>query len=245
MSGMRRLAQSVFLLLVLSGCDEVAVSGVDEHAAPRLVLQLAASGIDADYRLEGATAEILVPAGSRLAALEVLDAARLLPDVANGRSLESSSLLSSREESVLRIQRARSGHVEEALEHVPGVMEARVLLYEPPQDFPPGARTSSGSAAVLLLVDKERFATESQKIAALVGGATGLTVEKVTVVLNPVEVPRVVNPDRRRADTWSKKSEIYAWAPAVGLGLVLTGLTALLVSGRVRPLRRRGADEVS
>ena len=169
---------------------------LSENEANKVVRHLSESGMHVDKvsQPDGRWA-IAVPQAEVTRALGYLDSRRILSvrDSKNAGTPKG-SLIPSREEQRFRYERSMSGSLEESLSAMPGVLEARVHLNLPDEDPLFGSQTQAkGSGSVLLVVD-ERFAALDGEIAALVGGAAGLSTDVVRVLKSKAVVSEVQEP---------------------------------------------------
>jgi type III secretion protein J len=212
----------------MAGCNEQIVHDLSERDANRIVSHLSASHLEADKvpQADGRWA-ISVARADMVPALRHLDAQRLLISRDSGAlSSARGSIVPSREEQWFRYERSVSLSIEESIKALPGVLDARVHVTIPDQDPLFGSRESKkGSGSVLVVVD-DRFRSNEDEIAALVGGAAGLSRDVVRVLRSSPESvsgPPVSRQYPSSGDSSSLLLEALSWWPHVIGSLALLG----------------------
>jgi len=240
-------------LCALLGCGETVLHSPDESEANRAAAALERHGVPAELVAgrngRSSTFELRVDAADAPRARELLAAFGMpRPERAGAAALASgSSLVSSPVEERARIAAAVARDVEQSLEAIDGVIEARVHLTFPlTEDSAFGTEATARPPRASTLV---RHLGEAPPLAAddvrrLVAGAVdGLAATDVEVVFDAVRVPPA-------ADGWESLGPFVLRAGgrtalvvlmAVGLAIVAS-LAALLVWSRVllRRARRHG-----
>lgn len=242
----------------MCGCKEQILHNLSEAEANRIVSRLHAAELAAEkvVQSDGRWA-ISLPEREASEALRYLEDRRVVSSQRDDTfGFTKGGLIPSREEQRFRYERSIAAAIEESLQAVKGVLEARVHLNLPQSESFFGERGErvSGSSAVLLLVD-EHFDTEDRDIARLVAGAAGLQVERISVlrsVTSPVALsltssvtkgddvsPAVaVEPGNGEGVGEGEVARLrVSYRPEYGV-LLLAGLAILLVLVKIR--RRRG-----
>jgi type III secretion protein J len=212
----------------MAGCDEQIIHDLSERDANRIMSHLSASHLEADKvpQADGRWA-ISVARADMVPALRHLDAQRLLIS-RDSAALSSSrgSIVPSREEQWFRYERSVSLSIEESIKALPGVLDARVHVNIPDQDPLFGSRENKkGSGSVLVVVD-DRFKSSEDDIAALVGGAAGLSRDVVRVLRSSsegVNLPPVSRQDPPSGDASSVLLKAFSWWPHVIGSIALMG----------------------
>lgn len=228
----------LLIALVCVGCDERILHSLTETDANRMLTQLYAQGIEAKKEQQPDGSWALSVSASRVPqALNALQDARLLPNVDRGTK-ESSSLVPTRADERLRLERSLSSAIESTLASIPGVLEARVHLNLPPTDplFGTPLKGAQGSASVLAVLD-EGIVLEGQQLAALVSGASGVEAERVAVMFTTraqriVPATAVPAPTAQPPPWQSSPAWLAALAIALGVGL-------MLLAKKLRPREQR------
>lgn len=226
-------------LLALAGCGAELHHGLDERQANQVVAALGERGIDAD-KAEGdrpGTYRVLVPRAQQAQALHLLEERGLPRPPARGvgDTFADPGLLPSPSIERARLVAARASDLERALEALPGVVAARVLLSLPAADPLRGDGTRPRSSAAVLLRLRGNPPLPDADLRRLVAaGIEGLHESEVqlTLVTEPAPAPL---------------GEAYApslvrlgplWLPA--RATVVTLLLALLVAAGLAWLRPSG-----
>lgn len=173
----------LFVLLCLSSCKQAILHKLDELEANRVLVALADAGVDADKKQEGNQWNIVVESTLSTKALKVLEDSRVLRrDLIHAQSSQS-GLIQTREEREHFLERQLSWGLEQTLETVVGVLEARVHLYKSPTDeFRPKVNKQD-SASVLIIAAMNAEISEEQ-IRYIVAGASGIGTPSITVVVS-------------------------------------------------------------
>lgn len=170
--------------LHVAGCDEQILHDLSEQDANRVLSRLGNESLGAKKVLQSdGRWAIAVERKSVVTALSYLDTNRVLsPRSTNGHSSNKGGFVPSREEQWFRYERSVALSLEDSLNTLAGVLEARVHLNLPETDPLFGTRKElTGSGSVLLVVDN-RYTSNDQDVAALVAGAAGIPIQKVTVL---------------------------------------------------------------
>ena len=180
----------VFLILSLNGCGEVILHDLDELKANRVSVLLSDNGITSEKVRAGKFWSVRVSNGHVSKALKALEENRIF-----ARSLEreiesSQSLLQTKEEREHLFERKRARSIEQTLETLSHVLEARVHLNLAQEDETSLAHTPKiVSGSVLLVVEQDaEFDTESPR--KLLAGAVGIEGEKILIAVERVNQQR-------------------------------------------------------
>ena len=186
------LVVSAWVCLVAVGCQAELQHGLSEPEANELLVLLATRGIAANKArdTQGEGWMVLVAEAEQSRAWRAMEQAGLPRRAARGFEAiyPRSGLLPSPDEERVMLQAATSGELERSLQHIEGVLDARVHLVLPPRARlrPPGQADPPARASVLLRVKPERGDMDPSKIAALVSGAVdGLASGDVEVLIDP------------------------------------------------------------
>lgn len=177
----------VMLLLGLASCKETLLHNLDERQANQIKVSLARVGIASEKVFDGTSWAIQVAAENETKALATLEENRLLKRNLEDGLETSQSLIPSREERARAVERQVSIQLEQTLERLPYVLEARVhLSLAVPNRVELEDKGNSGTASILLIVTPstiEQQLFHEEKIKKLVAGASGVDVNRVTVVV--------------------------------------------------------------
>lgn len=180
----------VLIVVTLAGCDEQILHDLSEQDANKVLSRLSVGNLDAKKVLQSdGRWAISVPRDVIVPALAYLDTNRVLSPrssvVGHGGK---SSFVPSREEQWFRYERSVAVSIEESLNAMLGVLEARVHLNLPETDPLFGTRKeSTGSGSVLLVVDA-RYVAKDEEISGLVSGAAGIPAAKVAVLKSQAQL---------------------------------------------------------
>jgi len=186
------------VFIFFTGCKERIVHDLSEYEANRVVTSLddIGLGVSKEKQADGKWT-VVVPSDSAMLALKHLNSTRVLSN-RNHQKVNTASVVSSREDRQFKYERALSAEIESTLRSIGGVFDARVHLNIAPKDPVFGRPLSlddQGSASVLLIGGEQLTATE-EHVARLVYGASGVPIEKISVLISPIkEVMRVLEPD--------------------------------------------------
>lgn len=177
-------------VLALCACGDELLHHLDERQANEAVAALVEVGIGA-HKAEDEQAgsyKLVVPSGDAARAVRLLDERGLPRDArpGSGEALKNAGLLPSPRAERARIQAAREADLERALEAVPGVSAARVLLSLPSPDPLSGEPSRPRATASALLRTRGPVALDDAHLRALVAAATdALDPEDVTLLHAP------------------------------------------------------------
>lgn len=186
---------------------------------------------------------ISVDRDQMIPALSYIETRRVLP-VRDTKVVSSKGgMIPSREEQWFRYERSVAVSIEESLSALPGVLDARVHVNLPDEDplFGDSDR-QGGSGSVLLVVDRA-FAARDDEVAALVGGAAGLSRDVVRVLKSEaVETGAFDSVPLVKASTSEAKEALplrpFTWWICVGSIVVGGGGAAALRYARRRTKRK-------
>ncbi len=222
----------------LYGCREPIVHDLAENEANTLISRLHDRQISAE--------KVRQPDGRWSIAVQQRDTVRAIRHLEKGRfsledpaeSSEKPSVMSSREEQRFSYERAVSREIEKTLRSIEGVLYARVHMNLPLSDPVFGVKSQSGGSAGVLIISDPDFSQENEAVAGIVGGATGIPVPAITVVVNvqqgmetenaaAVASPAAAQEWRDRVPAALKKT-VQSSRIALGLLLVISGLVIFL-----------------
>lgn len=178
----------LIVVMIGAGCQEELLHDLPELEANKVMMNLHKTGIEAKKEKQANGSWTVVVASS--------DAIRAMKELSNRRLLSkapqiktsANSMFQSRDEQKQLLEKMLGHEIEYTLLALPGVLDARVHLNMPFRD--PLAVSfakveSSGSASVLLIVDKGVHFSETD-IQSLVSGASGILPEKVMLLHSEV-----------------------------------------------------------
>ncbi len=231
----RLFTAALGLFLVAAGCGVELEHGLDERQANQIAALLEENGLEAEkLRDEGTDGyKLVVPRTELGRAFKLLEANDLPRRGRRGltETLADRGLLPSLGEEQARLEVARGVELEHTLEHIPGVISARVHLALPDPGRLDGAHTPA-RASVLLRTDRELCVPEPRLRALVAGAVAGLDEAAVSVVVAKAEAGGAVDdvqPIGPLRVSRGQKSRVVAIA-ASGLALLIALGAALLVT---------------
>ena len=175
-----------FVCMGLCACREEILHELDEMRANQVQLVLERSSIEAEKVRSGAGWNIVVPHSQATAALAVLEQSRILwRDLSRFKDL-SQNFIQSREERAHAAERQIAWTMEQTLERIPGVLEARVQLHLNQQSLDPFGPKVKDSGSVLLVVNGDR-PHEAEPMKRLISGATGVEPDSIAVLVSSAD----------------------------------------------------------
>ena len=182
---------AVMMLFVLlqTSCKEVIMHNLDEAQANKVSIILHEYSIEAEKIKSGNNWNIQVDAAQAFSALQILDKNRFLKRLSSKTKEHKNGLMVSREERQRWIEREQAFNLEETLEAVPEILEARIHFYfNQPNDFDSISKFSQRTASVLLVTGgKNKSANKPEVIkelaVKLISGATGIQESAISIVV--------------------------------------------------------------
>lgn len=201
-----------FLALLTSGCDEQILHDLSEQDANKVLSRLSTGKLGAKKvaQSDGRWA-ISVSRDAIVPALSYLDTHRILsPRSSLTSSPGKGSFVPSREEQWFRYERSVAVSIEDSLNAMSGVLEARVHLNLPETDPLFGTRKQdAGSGSVLLVVDG-RYLAKDEEVSGLVSGAAGIPATRVTVLKSQAQM---TTPPHQTAQHLLRDTEAISLGP--------------------------------
>lgn len=236
----KRLLESVIVLscLMLAGCKTDLYSQLDEKQANEIVAILRESGIAADRRVDkDKTITVSVEDGGFSAAVDLLKA-RGYPrqSFSNmGEVFNSGSLIVSPTEERAKMMYALSEELARTISAIDGVLTARVHIVLEESDLLHQNTTPSAAAVFIrysAAVQADNFLPQIKMLVA--NAVSGVTYDKVSVILLPVAAP----PARSPIAQFTTGGFQLPTTALVGAGAALLALVGAVT---VTVLRRRPA----
>ncbi len=169
-------------LLFLSSCKEALIHDLTELRANRVIVALADSGVKAYKKQQSGKWNVEVESNDITKALKVLEENRLLKRDLDRSSLKESSIIQTKEERRIYLERELAWGIENTLEAIPDVLEARVhLCMNLSSNLNIGEEKKAESASVLI-VHRDGAKIEDRQIKQIVSGAVGIERENITVI---------------------------------------------------------------
>ena len=181
----RILVCLLLLLLPMAGCKQVILHNLNEREANQFLTKLSENGVKSSKSIQpDGKWSLLVERSLEVPALRILEGARLL-NQRESAAQSKSNIVASREEQRFQYERSLSREIETTISHLSGVYEARVHLNLAPTDPLFGRQTSNNfiQTASVLVVHEKEVALAAPQVAELVSGASGIPLDKVSVVL--------------------------------------------------------------
>ena len=204
----------LFFLLILTSCKEKIVSNLDEVKTNQILISLAKYGVKANKVKEGSAWGVEVEKNDSTVALEVLSLGRFL----SAKEVEepSSSFVKSKVELDHFLERKLSRSLEETLQKLPFVLEARVHISSPEHlEF---SKDKVEKTASVLIVLEHGHNLDNQKVQKLVSGASGLNEQNVLVVS---EYAQELIPIARKEEVFDKRKTILSLIPILTCCLIV------------------------
>lgn len=180
----------IFLILIsltILGCREQILHNLPEARANDLMSNLHRAGFEVQKeRQSDGLWSLSTSASSSIQAIQHLYEARLVREEFKLPETKS-TFITSREDQHFRYERALSAELEATIARIPGLLEARVHLNLAKTDayWGPDQKDKQGSASVLVIAHITSVNTKD--LAELVAGATGVSPERVSVLVNTLK----------------------------------------------------------
>lgn len=237
------IALMIIPAAVLCGCKEKILSGVSDSDAGKIALKLAERGIVSERVKSGGEGfDIKVDASRAEEALRMISAERLLRIPEQEIALNLSPM-STREEQVFAIERAQSRQIEKTLMRLRGVVDARVHLNKAQAEslVSMGESNQPQESASALIVVEADAAVDKGEVASLISGSSGISVERVAVVVAPTEPHTDRGPSTgeiKEAPT-KLKAGLTSWGAGIIIAMLALSVGML---GRAAPPRRSSCE---
>lgn len=206
---LNRLIILAFLVFSQVGCKEKIVHNLSESDANKLVTRLYLAQVNPEkVRQADGTWAISVPKKNSLKAISLLEESRVFKKY-NSNVESGKSLLSSRMEQKLTYENSLSSQLEYTLGSVKGVLESHVHLnLSSNTDFwnHEENKLKQDSASILLIVNND-FVLKEEDVKKIISGASGVTSEKVSVVIN---FSKIAIEDKQREESLAVIDEEFA-----------------------------------
>ncbi|WP_156439697.1 type III secretion system inner membrane ring lipoprotein SctJ [Bradyrhizobium valentinum] len=235
---MVKLAALALLLCALAGCQTELYSKLDEREANDMIALLHKYGVAAERSFaKDGTSQISVEERQLPQAIELLKANGLPRRTFTnmGEVFKSSGLISSPTEERARFIYALSEELSRTISDIDGVLSARIHVVLPKNDLLRQDATPSSASVFIRHDSRAPLKSLLPHVKMLVANSIeGLSYEKVSVVLVPVERPSI---DTAAPGTVGAATQAGLMAPRMAGGssqalyFSLAGLPALLLTG--------------
>ncbi|WP_156438853.1 type III secretion system inner membrane ring lipoprotein SctJ [Bradyrhizobium valentinum] len=235
---MVKLAALALLLCALAGCQTELYSKLDEREANDMIALLHKYGVAAERSFaKDGTSQISVEERQLPQAIELLKANGLPRRTFTnmGEVFKSSGLISSPTEERARFIYALSEELSRTISDIDGVLSARIHVVLPKNDLLRQDATPSSASVFIRHDSRAPLKSLLPHVKMLVANSIeGLSYEKVSVVLVPVERPSI---DTAAPGTAGAATQAGLMAPRMAGGssqalyFSLAGLPALLLTG--------------
>jgi type III secretion protein J len=235
---MVKLAALALVLCALAGCQTELYSKLDEREANDMIALLHKYGVAAERSFaKDGTSQISVEERQLPQAIELLKANGLPRRTFTnmGEVFKSSGLISSPTEERARFIYALSEELSRTISDIDGVLSARIHVVLPKNDLLRQDATPSSASVFIRHDSRAPLKSLLPHVKMLVANSIeGLSYEKVSVVLVPVERPAI---DTTASGTVGAATQAGLMAPRTtggssqALYLSLAGLVALLLTG--------------
>jgi type III secretory pathway lipoprotein EscJ len=174
----------LFAVFFLTGCEEAILHDLDEVKANKVKVVLAKANIPSTKEKEAGSWSIKVSGSLVTDALTVIEENRLIKRELENAPPTSTNFLPSKSERVFFMQQQTSWSLEKTLEQIPGVLEARVHLFES-KSSPVSLddEQEKQSASVLIVTDNEKGINIGD-LRELISGATGINKAEISIMLS-------------------------------------------------------------
>jgi type III secretory pathway lipoprotein EscJ len=170
-------------MTMLFGCREELLHDLNEIQANHVMVVLREGGIDAAKQRHGSAWTLVVSKDDVIHALQLLERRRTTRRELRTFSEQPRGILQSREERLQFIEHQSEWSIERTLESIPGVLEAHTHLFTPPStDFDVPNSKAQMTASVLIITNNLSM-MKHEELTSLVAGATGISVDKVNIVI--------------------------------------------------------------
>lgn len=191
---MRCKAVLLGALIFIIGCRQSVIHDLNESDATTLLARLQSGNLSAEKeRQADGRWTLTVASRDAVRAIQIIDGSRMLK-VLDAPRLDRSSLTSSREDQRFHYERALSREIEKTLLSLRGVLEAKVHLNLPGQEYGFRKERPSTASGSVLLVSAPEFTTSDQQIASLVSGASGVPADRISVLITPTHPEEKATP---------------------------------------------------
>ena len=244
---MRRTFRLAVLLLFATvlGCKETVLHSLDESRANQISILLERAGIDCNKRPSGSNWDLQVASADASQALQVIDRSRILTRGQSRFKVQDSSFLPDDNQQLQASERQLAWSIEETLERIPGVVEAKVHLWlnKPPQLGLKAQDSAARSVSALLLTEADVDLNNADDIKILLRGATGAPTEAISVVARTIlqgSDSKLILP-RTSSDATGSNLGMNGLVAAASLLL----LVAVLLAAWIRKRRSRRTHRLS
>ena len=256
MIAVRSMVKAVGLALMLcalAGCQTELYSKLDEREANDMIALLHKYGVAAERSFaKDGTSQISVEERQLPQAIELLKANGLPRRTFTnmGEVFKSSGLISSPTEERARFIYALSEELSRTISDIDGVLSARIHVVLPKNDLLRQDATPSSASVFIRHDARAPLKSLLPHVKMLVANSIeGLSYEKVSVVLVPVERPAIEAAAPRTVGTAGLMTPRTAGGASQALTLSLAGLPALLLTGALafwfgRRQARRGHGDL-
>jgi type III secretory pathway lipoprotein EscJ len=174
-------------LLTLTSCKEVILHDLSETKANKVCVILNEYKITADKVKAGNNWNIQTPTKDVFNALRILDKSRFLKRDSLKIKAESKGFMASKDERQKALERELAMNLEETLEAIPEILEARLHFYfSAPNDFDLLLEPKQKSASVLLVVNSQVDANDDNLktiVTQLISGAAGVEERGINIIV--------------------------------------------------------------
>jgi type III secretion protein J len=243
---MLRLSLCLLLTGAVSGCEEQILHDLEESQANRVRVLLGREGISAAKVRESGGWSISVASSAAAPALALLEDLRVRTRVAAPQPQSSQSLLQSKEERRQAAERALAWEIEQTLERLPGILEARVHLNRGRDESSLLPREPPVQSASVLLIAQAHAPVEGAQARTLVAGAAGLKQEEVNVLVaqrsSAAAEERIARGNAERGTPSAERAR-SAWTGLPWLRIGIASVFSVLIAAAAF-LGRRGSKAV-
>ena len=239
-----RLALVLLSALLLSACETELYNGLDQRQANEMVATLQQHGIAAQrVAVKGGQYTVVVDKSRFAESVSILkDAGLPKQEFQNmGQVFKKDGLVSSPTQERAQMIFALSEELSRTVSEIDGVLSARVQLALPEND-PLRQQLVPSSASVLIRhrsnIPVGNLVPQVKMLVA--NGVAGLTYDKVSVVLIPVEPQKIQGQDLEMVSFFGLRMQRDNLAQAMWMFFGLFALVLLLASGLGFVLYRRG-----
>lgn len=211
-------------LLLISGCREVILHDLDEQQANQVIVLLGKRGIESTKARDGASWNVEVRRVAAAEALQAVEEGRIIRRDLKSLGEQSRSLVPQREEREYFRERKLAWSLEQTLERLPGILEARVHLHLAPLDTLEIRKGAIKESASVLLVTCEGAKVNEELVREIILGAAGVARTGTAVIVVRGAAAQTSSPPVPQKKQTDRSPLVVGALAAAGAGAVMLQL---------------------